>query len=290
MQPSTSSMLSAPPSAAMMSAALMSAICFLLVTASRSRLTVQYTGRRELRLLVMTGQDRTSRHLPRVPAPRCTTRRTHPAPAPPDDERTSDEHCCNHGCAGEEDAEEAEQAVFADAAATRSQPAAPDRGHARRRHPAPARPVRHARRDPRLRDQGATIIAAAGNGVFTWLPLLFAVGIAIGWAKKSDGIDGPRRGRRLHGHVQVFAAMSPIVLAGVKDSTGDQADDQLRCPRRHRDGPRLGGAVAEVLPHEDARLPRVLLGSPPRADPHGRRRRWSSPCSCRSSTATSTSR
>jgi PTS system N-acetylglucosamine-specific IIC component len=71
--------------------------------------------------------------------------------------------------------------------------------------------------------QGAAVISAAGNAVFQWLPLIFAVGIAIGWAKKADGstalaavvgymvIDG------------VFKAMSPIVLAGQVDPTGKPA-------------------------------------------------------------------
>jgi N-acetylglucosamine PTS system EIICBA or EIICB component len=70
---------------------------------------------------------------------------------------------------------------------------------------------------------GASVISAAGNAVFTWLPLIFAVGIAIGWAKKADGstalaavvgymvIDG------------VFKAMSPLVLAGQVDPTGKPA-------------------------------------------------------------------
>lgn len=70
---------------------------------------------------------------------------------------------------------------------------------------------------------GASVISAAGNAVFTWLPLIFAVGIAIGWAKKSDGstalaavvgymvIDG------------VFKAMSPVVLAGQTDPAGKPA-------------------------------------------------------------------
>ncbi|MFC4372655.1 PTS transporter subunit EIIC [Nocardia halotolerans] len=69
----------------------------------------------------------------------------------------------------------------------------------------------------------AAVISAAGQAVFTWLPLIFAVGIAIGWAKKADGstalaavvgymvIDG------------VFTAMSPIVLAGKTDPKGAQA-------------------------------------------------------------------
>ncbi|MFJ3028076.1 PTS transporter subunit EIIC [Curtobacterium sp. NPDC087080] len=71
--------------------------------------------------------------------------------------------------------------------------------------------------------QGASIIAAAGNGVFTWLPLLFAVGIAIGWAKKSDGTTALAAVVGYMVMYQVFAAMSPIVLAGVKDANGEQA-------------------------------------------------------------------
>src|ERR1700710_2377637 len=35
--------------------------------------------------------------------------------------------------------------------------------------------------------QVATIIAAAGGALFDHLPLIFAVGIAIGWARKADG-------------------------------------------------------------------------------------------------------
>jgi PTS system N-acetylglucosamine-specific IIC component len=69
----------------------------------------------------------------------------------------------------------------------------------------------------------AAVIAAAGGALFDNLPLIFAVGIAIGWAKKSDGstalaavvgylvLDG------------VFTAMSPVVLAGVTDPQGEQA-------------------------------------------------------------------
>jgi PTS system N-acetylglucosamine-specific IIC component len=72
-------------------------------------------------------------------------------------------------------------------------------------------------------EQGATIIAAAGNGVFTWLPLLFAVGIAIGWAKKSDGTTALAAVVGYMVMYQVFAAMSPIVLAGVENANGEQA-------------------------------------------------------------------
>src|SRR3954468_6704317 len=36
-------------------------------------------------------------------------------------------------------------------------------------------------------DRGAAVIGAAGNALFANLPLLFAVGVAIGMARKSDG-------------------------------------------------------------------------------------------------------
>jgi N-acetylglucosamine PTS system EIICBA or EIICB component len=36
----------------------------------------------------------------------------------------------------------------------------------------------------------AAVLAAAGGGLFNWLPLLFAVGIAVGFARKGDGSTG----------------------------------------------------------------------------------------------------
>jgi len=69
----------------------------------------------------------------------------------------------------------------------------------------------------------ASVLSAAGGALFDNLPLIFAVGIAIGWARRSDGstalaavvgylvLDG------------VFTAMSPVVLAGQLNSDGEQA-------------------------------------------------------------------
>jgi PTS system N-acetylglucosamine-specific IIC component len=69
----------------------------------------------------------------------------------------------------------------------------------------------------------ASVISAAGGALFDHLPLIFAVGIAIGWARKADGstalaavvgwlvLDG------------VFTAMSPLVLPGQTDSSGKAA-------------------------------------------------------------------
>ncbi|GAB3724844.1 PTS transporter subunit EIIC [Amycolatopsis oliviviridis] len=39
-------------------------------------------------------------------------------------------------------------------------------------------------------DKVAAAIGAAGDSLFNWLPLLFAVGIAVGFARKSDGATG----------------------------------------------------------------------------------------------------
>jgi len=72
-------------------------------------------------------------------------------------------------------------------------------------------------------ETGASVIGAAGNAIFTWLPLLFAVGIAIGWARKSDGTTALAAVVGYMVMYEVFAVMSPIVLAGVKDAAGDQA-------------------------------------------------------------------
>ncbi len=61
-------------------------------------------------------------------------------------------------------------------------------------------------------EQVATVISAAGGALFENLPLLFAVGVAIGFAKKSDGSTAFAA---VVGYVvltAVFKAMSPIVL------------------------------------------------------------------------------
>jgi PTS system N-acetylglucosamine-specific IIC component len=58
----------------------------------------------------------------------------------------------------------------------------------------------------------AAVLAGAGGALFDNLPLLFAVGIAIGWAKKADGSTALAA---VVGYLVlqgVFKAMSPIVL------------------------------------------------------------------------------
>src|SRR6476659_3808506 len=66
-------------------------------------------------------------------------------------------------------------------------------------------------------------MSAAGGAVFANLPLLFAVGVAIGFAKKADGSTALAA---VVGYVviaAVFKTMSPDVLGGQVDQSGAQA-------------------------------------------------------------------
>ncbi len=66
-------------------------------------------------------------------------------------------------------------------------------------------------------------MSAAGDAVFAHLPLLFAVGVAIGFARKADGSTALAA---VVGYLvveAVFKTMSPIVLAGQLDKSGEQA-------------------------------------------------------------------
>ena len=66
-------------------------------------------------------------------------------------------------------------------------------------------------------------MSAAGDALFTNLPLLFAVGVAIGFAKKADGSTALAAVVGYLVMEAVFKTMSPIVLAGEVDKAGDQA-------------------------------------------------------------------
>jgi PTS system N-acetylglucosamine-specific IIC component len=66
-------------------------------------------------------------------------------------------------------------------------------------------------------------MSAAGGALFDNLPMLFAVGVAIGFAKKADGSTALAA---VVGYLvvqAVFKTMSPIVLAGQVDKAGAQA-------------------------------------------------------------------
>lgn len=66
-------------------------------------------------------------------------------------------------------------------------------------------------------------MSAAGGAIFANLPLLFAVGVAIGFARKADGSTALSAVAGYLVIAEVFKAMSPIVLAGETTPAGDQA-------------------------------------------------------------------
>lgn len=66
-------------------------------------------------------------------------------------------------------------------------------------------------------------MSAAGEAIFANLPLLFAVGVAIGFARKSDGSTALSAVAGYLVIEAVFEAMSPVVLEGVTDAAGDPA-------------------------------------------------------------------
>ncbi|GAB77531.1 PTS system, N-acetylglucosamine-specific IIC component [Austwickia chelonae] len=63
-------------------------------------------------------------------------------------------------------------------------------------------------------------MSAAGGAIFSQLPLLFAIGVAIGFARKADGSTALSAAAGYLVIDAVFKAMSPIVLAGQVDSAG----------------------------------------------------------------------
>src|SRR3712207_7447104 len=63
-------------------------------------------------------------------------------------------------------------------------------------------------------------MSAAGGAVFANLPLLFAVGVAIGFAKKADGSTALAAAAGYLVIEAVFESMSPVVLDGVLDQAG----------------------------------------------------------------------
>lgn len=66
-------------------------------------------------------------------------------------------------------------------------------------------------------------MSAAGGALFTNLPLLFAVGVAIGFARKADGSTALSAVVGYLVMEAVFKTMSPFVLDGELDKNGDQA-------------------------------------------------------------------
>ncbi len=66
-------------------------------------------------------------------------------------------------------------------------------------------------------------MSAAGGALFTNLPLLFAVGVAIGFARKADGSTALAAVVGYLVMQAVFKTMSPFVLEGELDKAGEQA-------------------------------------------------------------------
>ncbi|GLZ52398.1 PTS transporter subunit EIIC [Actinomycetospora sp. NBRC 106378] len=69
----------------------------------------------------------------------------------------------------------------------------------------------------------ATVLTGAGGALFDNLPLIFAVGIAIGWARRSDGSTALAAVVGYLVLAGVFTALSPVLLPGRLDSKGEQA-------------------------------------------------------------------
>lgn len=68
----------------------------------------------------------------------------------------------------------------------------------------------------------ASVISAAGGALFANLGLIFAVGIAIGWAKKADGSTALAAVVGYLVLMGVFDALSPVVLEGETAPDGTQ--------------------------------------------------------------------
>ena len=66
-------------------------------------------------------------------------------------------------------------------------------------------------------------MSAAGGAIFENLPFLFAIGVAIGFAKKADGSTALAAAAGYLVMEAVFKTMSPVVLEGIVDQTGAQA-------------------------------------------------------------------
>ena len=66
-------------------------------------------------------------------------------------------------------------------------------------------------------------MSAAGSAIFSSLPLLFAIGVAIGFAKRADGSTALSAAAGYLVIDAVFKTMSPVVLRDVVNQAGDQA-------------------------------------------------------------------
>ncbi|RRD45152.1 PTS transporter subunit EIIC [Buchananella hordeovulneris] len=86
----------------------------------------------------------------------------------------------------------------------------------------------------------ADILAAAGGAVFGHLPLIFAVGVAVGFAKKGDGSTGVAG---LIGYL-IYTAVTWTMAPIVNGAPGPLNDEQLKCLHEFT----ADGKVAQVGP------------------------------------------
>lgn len=73
-------------------------------------------------------------------------------------------------------------------------------------------------------DEVAVVVGAAGTALFDWLPLIFAVGVAIGMAKKADGSTALAAVIGYVVYMEVTGVMSPFVLGEEAVAEGDHVD------------------------------------------------------------------
>ena len=125
------------------------------------------------------------------------------------------------------------------------------------------------------------IMAASGNAIFGNLPLLFAIGVAIGLTEN----DGVAALAGTVGYVVFLAAMGVCAkLQGIETETdhGHPVDRDRRLRRHHRRAD-CGRGLQSLLPDPAPELSRLLRRQTLGADHHRlRRHRRSAPCSASS--------
>ena len=109
-------------------------------------------------------------------------------------------------------------------------------------------------------------MSAAGGAIFANLPLLFAVGVAIGFARKADGSTALSAVAGYLVMSAVFTSMSPVVLDGVTDAAGNQATINYSVFAGIVVGLHHRLAVRPLPQHPAAVVPRLLRRSPLRPD------------------------
>ena len=109
-------------------------------------------------------------------------------------------------------------------------------------------------------------MSAAGGAIFANLPLLFAIGVAIGFAKKADGSTALAAAAGYLVIEAVFKSMSPVVLEGVaRCQAGAQAQINYSVFAGILVGLVTARAVRPLPHHPAAVVSRLLRRSPLRA-------------------------